>query len=181
MPRDEAELIQHVGEWADYNFRDKRAADLGMIEELGEGCHCILKRFQGIRGFRDPMFFNEKFTDALADMVIYLADWCYMHNAFFKFGRNQHNLPAMTQQDERKVLCHILQALASMMAYDEVTKGDKIDATMEGSYGMIAQRMATGIEYWAIIHNIDLKLAVSAAWAKVRTRDWTKQPDTAGN
>ena len=46
---------------------------LGVVEELGELAHAVLKREQGIRRDEDHLA-NEK--DAIGDVCIYLLDYC---------------------------------------------------------------------------------------------------------
>jgi hypothetical protein len=113
----------------------------------------------------------------MADTIIYLADWCYVHQAFFTFGRNNiHDLhPNAT--DERKVIVHLLQGVAQMFSFDEVHPGDKIPEMHEGLYIMAAQRICNGIECWAFIRDINIRLAVASTWAKVSSRDWVKNPE----
>lgn len=174
-PQNESELIQAIGEWAIRNFRDKRMPELGIIEEIGEAAHCVLKRFQGIRGFENKDYFIAELTDALADTIIYLCDWCFTHNAFFKFGRN--HLPVEnTEHNERRVITHLLQVSAGLMAYTETETDRKITPAEEATYCMLAQRVATGIEFWGEIYEIDVRLAVAATWAKVSQRDWVTRP-----
>ncbi len=174
-PQNESELIQAVGEWSVRNFRDRRAPEFGIVEEIGEAAHCVLKRFQKIRGFEEEEFFLAEFTDALADTIIYLCDWCFSHQAFFKFGRN--HLPVeSTEHNERRVIMHLLQVAAGLMAYTEVETERKITATEEATYCMLAQRVATGLEFWAEIYKVDLRLSVAATWAKVSQRDWLERP-----
>ena len=46
---------------------------LGVMEEVGELCHHVLKREQGIRVDQNH---NEEVKDAVGDIVIYLMDFC---------------------------------------------------------------------------------------------------------
>lgn len=176
QPIDELQLIEQVGRWADKNFREKRQAELGIIEEIGEATHCVLKRFQGIRGFDKEDFFLEKFTDALADTIIYLADWCFMHQAFFKLGRNQM-VQEFNPTQERRVIQHLLLAASGLMGFEEVQMGDKIEIGRVGVYNLFAQRICNGVEYWAQIYEIDLRWAITTTWAKVGKRNWIANPD----
>ena len=69
-----------VGEWADRNFG--RVASwhplLGVGEELGELNHAHLKRAQGIRGVDDAQYRKDA-IDAVGDIVIFLAHYCYLN------------------------------------------------------------------------------------------------------
>jgi hypothetical protein len=179
-PSSETNLIQQVGVWADRNFNDKRWAELGCVEEIGEAAHCVLKRFQGIRGYEKEPYFLEKFSDALADIIIYLCDWCYSHHAFFAFGRNHENIMQVTHEDERRIIVHLLQAAGNMLSYPLVFPNDHIPYGEIGQYNMVAQRMATGVECWAHIYGLDIRLLVSATWAQVGKRNWVADPQGAG-
>lgn len=46
---------------------------LGVMEELGELAHCLLKRAQGIRGYDNPDKFRAESRDAIGDCLIYLT------------------------------------------------------------------------------------------------------------
>src|SRR5215469_601041 len=70
-------LIKEVGLWSAYNFGPKQDPWLGMVEEMGELAHCLLKRYQGIRGYDDPLHFREEFKDALGDIGVYAANYAY--------------------------------------------------------------------------------------------------------
>lgn len=180
-PKDEIELIQQVGMWADTNFGDKRLAEYGIAEEVGETFHCLIKRFQGIRGFDNEAFFLEKLTDALCDIMIYLADYCYIHNSFFKFERNRQTIDACTIDDERKIMCHLQQAVSTMLMYPWIDRNQLIDVSEQQVYNAICQRVCTGVEMLAKIYGIDLRLAVAAEWVKnVSKRDWVADPQGAG-
>jgi len=177
-PKNEAQLIEEVSRWAEQNFATCRAPALGVIEEIGEATHCVLKKFQKIRGFNRLDYFEKHFTDALADCVIYLCDWCALHKAFFNFGRNQHQLETLTFDDEHTIIVHLLQGSAAMLALDLNVMED---TAMQAAANAMAQRICTGLECWATLYKIDLPLAVSATWSEVSKRDWVKNPVTAGN
>lgn len=81
------ELQDEVGEWARRNFGPSTAmgygALLGAVEEIGELAHHHLKQVQGIRG--TPAEHEAAAQDAIADTIIYLADYC--HTRGFDFQR----------------------------------------------------------------------------------------------
>lgn len=66
-------------DWINYNFPGEKGnqAILGMMEELGELCHAVLKGEQGIRGMMTPHQVREAVIDAHCDLIIFsltLAD-----------------------------------------------------------------------------------------------------------
>ena len=69
------ELQDQQRVWVAHNFGERPAWHplLGAVEELGELAHAHLKEAQGIR-LQENHVANAK--DAVADIVIYLADYC---------------------------------------------------------------------------------------------------------
>jgi NTP pyrophosphatase (non-canonical NTP hydrolase) len=65
-----------VGEWSRRNFGDQPSTNplLGLTEEVGELSHAHLKGLQGIR--HTPAEIREMKVDAVADILVYLADYC---------------------------------------------------------------------------------------------------------
>jgi len=72
-----AQLQDEVSQWSRYNFpRNKDHHPLmGAVEELGELHHVRLKYEQGIRGYDADKYIADS-EDAIADIIIYLADYC---------------------------------------------------------------------------------------------------------
>lgn len=74
-----AELQKQQGEWQRQNFGTAFKAEvgdlrclLGIVEEVGELSHAILKDSQGIRGVN----LEAEVYDAVADIGIYLIGFC---------------------------------------------------------------------------------------------------------
>lgn len=63
-------------QWSEANFgkHDYRQPFMGLVEEVGELSHALLKQEQGIRGTREEHEAAAK--DAVGDVMIYLADLC---------------------------------------------------------------------------------------------------------
>jgi len=61
--------------WVKHNFGDRPPWHplLGAVEELGELAHAHLKEVQGIRMSEDHV---ANAQDAVADIVVYLSDYC---------------------------------------------------------------------------------------------------------
>ncbi len=55
---------------------------LGAVEEVGELCHAILKKQQGIRGSKK--YHEAKIDDAIADIVIFLVGFCNLTGRDFE-------------------------------------------------------------------------------------------------
>jgi len=79
------DCIAEYSAWVDYNFgttssfedRTKKAQEqfLGVVEEVGELSHSILKQLQTIRGTHEEHDADQR--DAVADIVIFLMGFCY--------------------------------------------------------------------------------------------------------
>lgn len=73
------ELQAQQAAWACHSFglpeeRRWEQPFLGVVEEVGELSHALLKQDQGIRGSREEH--EAAAQDAVGDIVIYLADLC---------------------------------------------------------------------------------------------------------
>lgn len=62
--------------WQTKNFpqSDWHHAYMGIVEEVGELSHALLKAEQGIRGTKDELHAKE--IDAIGDVLIYLLGFC---------------------------------------------------------------------------------------------------------
>lgn len=91
------ELQKEVGTWSLNNFgeQDKTNAFLGIVEEVGELSHALLKNRQGIRGM-NAQASKEAIGDALADIFIYMLDFCE------KNGYNLEDLIEETWESVKK-------------------------------------------------------------------------------
>lgn len=70
------QIFEEAVLWSRANFGDQPSYRplLGIVEEVGELCHAHLKGEQGIR--LTPEQVAEKKVDAVADIMIYLFDYC---------------------------------------------------------------------------------------------------------
>ena len=72
-----SEIQGEVGAWSKQNFGDQDPINplLGVVEEVGELCHAVLKSRQRIR-----LMDIEDEKDAIGDVLIYLLDYCHRRN-----------------------------------------------------------------------------------------------------
>ena len=79
-------LQQEHEVWRKKNFPNSKFWHpvLGLIEEVGELCHAVLKRDQGIRG--DIAVHNAEIDDAVGDILIYLVDFCNREGISLQFA-----------------------------------------------------------------------------------------------
>ena len=69
------QLQDELKPWQEHNFPDRPAYQplLGVMEEAGELAHAHLKQEQNIRNNENH---EANAKDAVADIVVYLADYC---------------------------------------------------------------------------------------------------------
>ena len=74
--------------WVQHNFKDRKSWHplLGLQEEVGELAHHYLKREQGIRINEDHA---AGIKDSVADIVIYLLDFCTAEGINLEYELNQ--------------------------------------------------------------------------------------------
>jgi len=83
------ELQNEVKIWVDANFPKPHYPYrplLGAVEELGELAHAFLKKDQGIRTNENHEL---AITDAIGDIIIYLADFCNQTGRDFQYTVEQ--------------------------------------------------------------------------------------------
>lgn len=176
--RTTSDLIQAVGEWADKNFT-YRGAHWGVLEEVGETAHCILKRAQKIRGYEVDEFFRAELRDAFADVMIYLSDFSYTRSAFFAFKRNQMTAP--NHSPEELIVTNVMQAVTSIFNHVAVEESEApFSPAQVQVYNIMIQRLCSMMELWARHYGMDLEQITWEVWdAKVSKRNWKQNPKDA--
>jgi len=151
-------LIKEVGLWSAYNFGQKQNPWLGMVEEIGELAHCLLKRHQQIRGYDDPVFFLEEFKDALGDIGVYAANYAY-NEGMRKVKYPENIKPDLTMS---KHIGNSLHWLSDLMLVGE----DKED------YLVWFSNFLKEISYIAKLEGLEFAEVVTETWLKVKMRNW---------
>jgi NTP pyrophosphatase (non-canonical NTP hydrolase) len=158
-------FVKQVGEWADKNFGEKQNPWLGMVEETGEIAHCLLKRFQRIRGFENEAFFKEQLIDALGDLGIYAAHYAYVNGVrvYLGFEEHMHKL----ESPDNILVGELLYRIAAL--------GDlwQEEADIEMQFNLMTRSAKT----IALKYDIDFHDVVMGTWEKiVRKRNWIDNP-----
>ena len=94
------QLQSESQEWSSKNFPNAKPHQplLGAAEEIGELCHAHLKLEQGIRTNQNH---KEDAEDAIADCIIYLADYCWRNGYDLQEAINK-TWPKVKQRDWTK-------------------------------------------------------------------------------
>ena len=168
------DLLGQIAEWSNRNFGTRQASDLGILEELGEATHGILKRFQGIRGFDDPAKFGEHVSDAFADAGIYILNYAGINGVLLTQPAEYYIQPNIT---DRFFICNImlnLGQLISFTSYLQETESTTLSDPDRNQLAAHLQALWQWFGMWATFHGFDFMAIVSATWLKIRTRDWQK-------
>jgi hypothetical protein len=153
------ELTLAVGEWSKRNFGDKQDPYIGMVEELGELSRCVLKRFQGIRGYDSPVFFRTNYVDALGDICIYTANFAFNNSIVTTWPDIRGKVGYVSY---RKILANSLFWLARLGEVPEV----EVD-TEKWLYNFL-----TMLSWLAFEEGLVLKEVANETWLTVSVRDW---------
>lgn len=156
-------LSQEVGEWSQRNFGDKQEPYLGMVEELGELAHCLLKRRQAIRGYDNVEYFRGEFIDALGDIGIYAANFAYNNriNVQWPMVRGSGS-----QETQTKYIAKACYWLSELILTPEV----KEDMIRWLHYFLLEVAVVAKLE------QLELDEVVSDVWDRVKVRDWKRNP-----
>lgn len=168
------DLISQVGEWATRNFPGKAAPDLGIAEELGEAVHCVLKRFQGIRGFDDPAFFDLHFRDALGDLAIYCLHAAYEAKVLLILPETYD----VSKHTDRRYISQLSIMVGVLIGSCDADEDDTMDSAKRTHNNETRNRHIQMVwlwaAMWAAFHGYNWMELVTDTWVGVRERDWQK-------
>lgn len=155
--------------WVKHNFGDRPAWHplMGAIEELGELAHHHLKEAQGIRNHEDHI---AEAKDAVADIVIYLSDYCTAVNINLDEVMREQYYGVIWQNEPMK---HIFVASHSLgvIAYEDVYQMGSPFSTIKSTIN--------NLKSYCLLRGWNFEAIVQATWDKVKKRDWKKNPDKA--
>jgi len=164
------ELACAIGQWADRNF-DVHDPALGVLEEVGEMAHCLLKRKQGIRGFDQAEHFLKELADGIADTAIYC-----LHDVFLQsIELDPEGVPlicciGVEQADQSRHFLGYLGQLAGLLVFGETRSpgGDPLHIDI-----------LIHLQQFAAEFGIDFDAKLEETWARVSKRDWRANPTNA--
>lgn len=148
------ELQTQVSEWSHRNFPNNKPHHplLGIVEEVGE---------------LDDATTDEAIEDAVADILIYAADYCARNDLLLVEGEGESNS---------------LGSAVSRLAHFHLKGEQDIRYPAEQIQALKQQaveRVAAELFNFGRDAGVDVLQAASAVWEKVRLRDWQKHPVNA--
>ena len=168
------DLLTQVGEWSTRNFGTRQASDLGILEELGEATHGILKRFQNIRGFDNVETFRAHVGDAFADMGIYILNYAGINGILLTQPTTYYIQPNAT---DRFFICNIMMNLVQLISFSSYLVETDSEVLSEPDKATLSRHLQALWQWcgmWAYFHQFDFMDIVSSTWLRIRTRDWQK-------
>lgn len=162
-------LIDDIHQWNVKNFGEQpwQIFAAGIIEEVGELSHGILKRHQNIRMEEEH---NAKIRDSLADIFIYLAGICKMwdlHPAYTGVS--------LDTNDPFYLLIQISIDANKLLEIPQELPKDQIDAVFVDRMQQHLNKMITHMSALAQVEGFDLPSTITDVWEnEVSVRDWTE-------
>lgn len=185
------QIIFEVGEWSKRNFGEQvskhngevlgaRAPLFGMFEELGELMHCHLKRHQGIRGFDNPVFFETKRRDAVADILVYAAD--FVARSGISLSEDGYSLSWVSTEEpecEGELDSLLLGTVGWFSLLDVVLGDENYPSEVEHSADLSStfEEFLYDLRVYATHEKINLLEVLNEVWDTVQKRDWVNQPN----
>lgn len=150
--------------WQHYNFgpQNNDRLLLGINEEIGELCHCVLKKMQGIRG--TPAEHNNNMKDAIGDIMIYTLN--YLSGLKIDMPNFVPN-EAQPTNDEDKII---------KATFVIVRCGAKMTEAKHA--GEAARKLIAALNYFCALHHWKLEAILRETWKEVGKRDWKRYPET---
>lgn len=162
MALDWQRLIKEHHDWESYNFSDVTVEHqlMGVQEEVGELTHHHLKATQNIRNNEDHL---REGQDAVGDTVIYLLG--VMHSLDMLEGPGQRESAGPGGSDELVLILghHWGLMLGAVLGH---TSGVRY-------YTLV---LVTTLQRYCAAMQWDFEQIVMGTWAKVKQRDWQKDP-----
>lgn len=161
-------LAQEIAAWAEKNFPVHIPA-WGVLEEIGELTHCLLKRAQGIRGFADDAHFKKESLDAVADIAVYMLHHIAIAGKRF-FVSDEWETSALfditDKNDVQEVLAEWVDNVACLLRDEDFdTHGVEIHISILQTASMFAVALGSNLE-----------TVLVETWDRVKQRDWAKNP-----
>jgi NTP pyrophosphatase (non-canonical NTP hydrolase) len=169
-----ANIQSAVSTWSHYNFRDRmpygKNSALGLVEEVGELAHAVLKSRQKIRGTAIEHLHAQR--DAIGDVLIYLCDTAADVGIDLKDFQTDHR-----ESTDETCLLGMLATSAGNVAW----ACDALGAYPENlprSMTPYLNSMMQSVVWYCNHLGWDYLEILEETWARVKDRDWIKYPDT---
>lgn len=167
------ELIQDVGRWAESQpWHPRHAPDYGVVEEIGELSHAVLKNLQGIRGFDNIDKFRAAVLDALGDIMVFLSHWCYLRDAHFI----ARPVVVPASMEMRDCIEAMMTGATRMLSLNRNQNLTPETCTTVATQITVACQYAARMFGWDLLED-----CLYPTWHRVRLRNFNKNAVDGGN
>jgi hypothetical protein len=164
-----SDLQSQVGIWSQYNFGNQlpHRPAMGLIEELME----LSASLQNLE--------HEGVLDAIGDVTIYMADYCYRRGWDLAELWRKNDEPGLLDDgnvaDAPSLLCRMLSHAHLKGEQNIRGGGDEQSRRMKKACSGTLWYLSKVCAFL----NEDLITVVGGIWDEVKKRDWKKNPNTA--
>lgn len=161
-------------QWADRNFPGQKSIHpfYGMVEEVGELHHAVLKLEQGIRVTEDHA---EGIADAVGDILIYTASFCTKHRvSLVHIWKFDSTLPDWTRDFPLLWMTRALGDIAGVLL-----RAHTREETVNPEDLLVPlNRIVHALHDFCRFRGLDMETLLFDTWDRVKKRDWQKNPRT---
>jgi len=174
-------LQDEQARWSARNFGDQPSTNplLGLIEEVGELAHAVLKREQNIR--LDERL-DDKLKDAVGDICIYAAD--YATREGFSLAESFSTLSGFSDMTNfrddagtKEYVFSIALSVGRLCKYHSARNCLSKEEVMHLKASYMGALLVQ-LERLARLENLTLDKVIMDVWGEVKKRDWKKYPQT---
>jgi hypothetical protein len=152
------QISDEITPWAAKNFKVHKP-HIGILEEIGEMAHVILKAHQKIRGYDDPVKRKRELIDGIADVAIYGLHYIGIHKLAAPIS-----LDNLSDLSENTLLSNLSYAAGAILSGDRNLSRNNLPI------------LFNNLNTLAIRENVNFLALVNDTWNKVSQRDWTANP-----
>lgn len=176
-----SDYMTEIGNWADIMF-PVHLPEYGIVEEIGEITHCILKRRQKIRDMDKDEVFFPKLKDGFADTLVYLLHLCHIYKVAISFDAHRTLLPGgggdvWSKTTDRTFIAAAIKSASTLLDYCEYAKPE--EGLQSNLFMIPCQKLCNTLFLWANRYEINLIEELERTWNKVQKRDWSKDRSNA--
>ncbi len=166
-------LQEEIYKWKIRNFGGKKKNGhenlLGVIEEVGELAHGILKKQQGIRMIGN---FDLVIKDAIGDIFIFLMNYLSEMNIKFEMKKIFFDQSVCDERDEINVfdIHRAVNEIVILHRTIETYNCTNLSASILKNSQILVERLM----FLCVCNNWNFEKIIFETWEQVKQRDWTK-------
>lgn len=161
-------------QWKFHNFggliKNGHQNMLGIIEEVGELSHSILKQQQQIR-LKPGKTYEDMMKDAIGDIFIFLMNYLSERKIEFIFPMTFNDISACDTTDEVNVL-KLFRLTSDIVGSQLLIEIEGFDERYNPILVHQARQIVSQLVYICDSHQWDFEEVILSTWNTVKKRDW---------